>query len=242
MSIGVLFSAWLVGLLGGVHCIAMCGGLLGALGARERASTHALQPARTLARKQAAYHAGRIATYALLGAVFGSAGAATLGIVDLLPVQRAIYVVANALLLVLGARMVVRLPGNATLQRAGMQAFAPVLRTLEPVLRRQDASGRIAMGLAWGLMPCALIYGVLPIALLAGGPVQGAAVMLAFGLGTLPNLAATGVLLASARRFLSGKALRACAATWMFAFGAFGIWRLLFVPGALAQGPFCLVP
>jgi sulfite exporter TauE/SafE len=66
--------------------------------------------------------------------------------------------------------------------------------------------------------------------------------MLAFGLGTLPNLAATGVLLASIRRWLSRTTLRALAAAWMIAFGSLGIWRLLFVPGALAQGPFCLVP
>ena len=76
MSIGVLLSAWLVGALGGVHCVAMCGGLLGALGARDGASARRLQPARTLARTQLAYHGGRIAMYTLLGAVFGGAGAA----------------------------------------------------------------------------------------------------------------------------------------------------------------------
>lgn len=242
MSAGVLLSAWLVGALGGVHCVAMCGGLLGALGARDGASAQPLQPARTLARRQLAYHIGRIATYALLGALFGGAGAATLGIVDVLPVQRALYVVANALLLFLGARMIVRLPASAAMQRAGMRVFAPVLHALQPVLRRQDVWGRMAMGLVWGLMPCALIYGVLPVALLAGGPVQGGAVMLAFGLGTLPNVAATGVLLATTRRWFSRMTLRAFAATWMIAFGTLGMWRVLFVPDALAQGPFCLVP
>jgi sulfite exporter TauE/SafE len=242
VSIGVLLSAWLVGALGGVHCVAMCGGLLGALGARDGASVRPLQPARTLARTQLAYHSGRIAMYTLLGAVFGGAGAATIGIVDLLPVQRALYVAANGLLLVLGAQMVVRLPASMAMQRTGLRVFAPALRALQPMLARQDAVGRAAMGLVWGLMPCALIYGVLPVALLAGGPVQGGAVMLAFGLGTLPNLAATGVLLASIRRWLSRTTLRALAAAWMIAFGSLGIWRLLFVPGTLAQGPFCLVP
>jgi hypothetical protein len=96
------------------------------------------------------------------------------------------------------------------------------------------------MGLVWGLMPCALIYSVLPLALLAGGAWQGGLVMLAFGLGTIPNLLATGVLLGSAGRFLSGSAMRYAAAVMMIAFGMLGIWRVLVTPEALAQGPFCL--
>ncbi len=240
MSIGLLVSAWLVGTLGGLHCVAMCGGLLGAIGARDAASTQPLQPARTLVVRQATYHAGRIITYSLLGALFGALGAAALGIVDLLPLQRAIYILANVFLLLLGTSLVLRTPGVPIMQRFGARAFAPVLRAMQPVLQRSDASGRIAMGLVWGLMPCALIYSVLPLALLAGGAWQGGLVMLAFGLGTLPNLLATSVLMSRAGRFMSGSAMRHAAAVVMIAFGVLGIWRVLFAPDALAQGPFCL--
>jgi sulfite exporter TauE/SafE len=242
MSIGLLASAWLVGALGGAHCFAMCGGLLGALAARDATSAQPLVPARRVALHQAGYHAGRIATYTLLGIAFGAAGAATLGAVDVLAVQRAIYVAANVLLLLLGASLVVRTPALLALQRAGARAFAPLLQTVQPLLRRPGMSGRIALGLTWGLMPCALIYGVLPLALFAGGAWQGGLVMLAFGLGTLPNLLATGVLLSRARRFVSGGTVRHAAAALMIAFGLLGIWRVFLAPGALAQGPFCLVP
>lgn len=242
MSLSVLISAWLVGVLGGAHCVAMCGGLLGAIGARDATRMHRLHPARTLAIRLLQYNAGRIATYALLGAAFGTAGAATLSVVDILPVQRALYVAANALLLVLGASLVVRMPGVVAVQRAGASAFGPVLRALQPALQRDDVYGRVAMGVVWGLMPCALIYGVLPLALLAGGAWQGGAVMLAFGLGTLPNLLAGGVVLGSARRVLSSNAMRVVGAALMIGFGLVGIWRVFFAPGALAQGPFCLVP
>ena len=242
MSIGLVVSAWLVGALGGAHCLAMCGGLLGAIGARDAACAQPLLPARVLVWRQAAYHAGRIATYALLGSAFGAAGAAMLGVVDLLPVQRALYVVANVVLLALGAGLVVRMHGGVALQRAGLTAFAPLLRTLQPLLRRHDAAGRIAMGFAWGLMPCAMVYGVLPLALLSGGAWQGGAVMLAFGLGTLPNLLAASVVLTRARRWLSAHAVRIAAAAFMIAFGLFGIGRALFAADTLAQGPFCLLP
>jgi len=240
VSIGLLVSAWLIGALGGLHCIAMCGGFLGAISARDAARAQPLQPARTLIARQATYHAGRLATYAILGSLFGALGAAMLGAIDLLPLQRAIYILANAFLLSLGASLVLRTPGFPAVQRIGIRAFAPVLRALQPLLQRSDATGRIAMGLAWGLMPCALIYSALPLALLAGGWWQGALVMLGFGLGTLPNLLATGVLLGRAARLMSGTLMRNAAAAAMIAFGMIGIWRLLSVPGTLAQGPFCL--
>lgn len=240
MSIGLLVSAWLVGALGGAHCFAMCGGLLGAISGRDAARSQTLHPVRALVARQAVYHAGRLSTYALLGTLFGAAGATALGIVDMLPVQRAVHVAANVLLLLLGASLVLRTPGVRALQRAGLASFAPVLNAVQPLLRRGDAVGRVAMGLVWGLMPCALIYGVLPLALVAGGAWQGGAVMLAFGLGTLPNLLGTGVLLAHARRFASAGAIRHASAAVMIAFGVLGIWRALVAPGALAQGPFCI--
>jgi uncharacterized protein len=239
MGLSVLISAWLVGALGGLHCFAMCGGLLAAVAARD-GSTQPLFPARTVAARQLAYHAGRIATYALLGAAFGAAGAVVLKAADLLPLQRALYLAANIFLLLLGASLALGTPGVPWLQRAGATAFGVVLPIARPLLQRPGAAGRIALGLIWGLVPCALVYSVLPLALFAGGAWQGAAVMLAFGLGTLPNLLAAGVLLARAKRALEGKVLRYAAAAVLIAFALLGIWRVLYEPGALAQGPFCM--
>ena len=241
MSVALLVSAWLVGALGGVHCVAMCGGLVSAIGARDAARAQPMLHARTIARRHAAYHAGRIFTYATLGAVFGAAGAAALGTVEVLSIQRVMYVLANVLLLVLGASLVARVSGLVLLQRAGAASFAPLLRALAPIVRRDDAFGRVALGLVWGLMPCALVYSVLPLALLAGGPLQGATVMLAFGVGTLPNLLAVGAMLGALRRWLSMRAVRIASALLMIGFGLAGIVRIVLVPDALAHGPFCLV-
>ena len=66
--------------------------------------------------------------------------------------------------------------------------------------------------------------------------------MLAFGLGTVPNLLATGLLLNRAKRVFEGKGLRHAAAAVLIAFAFIGIWLALYRPDALAQGPFCLVP
>jgi len=239
MALSALISAWLVGALGGLHCFAMCGGFLAAVATRDDGA-RLLLPARTVAFRQLAYHAGRIATYAALGAAFGATGAMALGAADLVPVQRALYLAANVFLLLLGASLALGTPGIAWLQRAGAAAFGAVLPVVRPLLQRPGLSGRIALGLVWGMVPCALVYSVLPLALFAGGAWQGAAVMLAFGLGTLPNLIAAGVLLARTRRALETRTLRYAAAAVLIAFALVGIWRVAFAPGALGQGPFCL--
>jgi uncharacterized protein len=241
VSVALLVSAWLVGALGGVHCVAMCGGLLSAIGARDAVRAQPMLHARTIVRRHAAYHAGRLFTYATLGATFGAAGAAALGSVEMLSIQRVLYVLANVLLLALGASLVVRVSGIALLQRVGAASFTPLLRMLAPIVRRDDGIGRVALGLVWGLMPCALVYSVLPLALLAGGALQGAAVMLAFGAGTLPNLLAVGAMVVAFRRWLSRRGVRIASALLMIGFGLAGIVRIALVPDALVHGPFCLV-
>jgi sulfite exporter TauE/SafE len=240
MTLGFLVSAWLVGALGGTHCVAMCGGLVGAVAARDAAC--GASRLRSVVETQACYHAGRLATYGLLGAAFGVAGAGARLAGDLALVQRAMYMAASAFLLLLAASLVVRMPPVLALQRAGVVLVSPLLRRAQPLLRTSGTTGRIAMGLAWGLMPCALVYSVLPLALLAGGPAEGALVMLAFGLGTLPNLLAGGVLLARARRFVPTVALRYAGAALMAAFGLLGLWRGFDAHAMLAALASCLVP
>jgi uncharacterized protein len=245
VPLSVLISAWLVGALGGLHCLAMCGGFTTAIAARDgraRGGAAPLLPARAIVRQQIGYHAGRVTTYMLLGTAFGAAGAAALQAANLLPVQRAMYVVANIFLLLLGLSLATRAAGVAWLQRAGAGAFGAALTTLRPLLRSPGTAGRIMLGLVWGLVPCALVYSVLPLALFAGGPWQGAAVMLAFGIGTLPNLAAAGLLLDRAKPLFERTTLRRAAAALVVTFAVVGLYRALYLPDSLAQGPFCLVP
>ena len=242
MSASLLVAALLAGLAGGVHCAAMCGGFLAALSSRDARQPQALQPARRLLREQMGYHAGRIATYSLLGAAFGAAGNATLGAIDLASVQRVLYAVANLLLLALAVRILARGAGGAWLARA----VAPVAgRALSPMVLATREGGmprRIALGAAWGLVPCTLVYGMLPLALFAGGVWQGALLMLVFGLATLPNLLGIGWLVQRGRTVLRGRALRLAAAGVLVTFALAGLYRVAFLPEALGQGPFCLVP
>jgi len=243
MNWGLLLSAWLVGTLGGVHCVSMCGGFVAAISARDgarRSAAAPLLPARELWASALSYHAGRIGTYAALGAIFGAAGALALQIAGISTIQRVLYLVANVLLLLVGVALLSRGVGIVPLQRAGARIFGAILPALQPLLRSRGPTGRVALGLAWGLMPCGLIYSVLPLALFAGGAGEGALVMLAFGLGTLPSLVAAGALLTRCRTSVHSRAFRIGAATVVVAFALVGVYRVAFAPETLSLGAFCL--
>lgn len=239
MAWSAIVAAALAGLLGGVHCLAMCGGFVAALS--SRAAPVPLRSASALAWAQVPYNLGRISTYAALGALAGGMGGVLMGATHWLPVQRGLYVLANVALLALAWLVATRREGLAWMQAAGGRAFARVAPALGPLSRRSGPASQYALGTLWGLVPCGLVYSILPVALFAGDATQGALVMLAFGIGTLPNLLAAGWVLGRARAHLERPAVRWIAALVLVAFAAVGIWRAIADPAGLAQGPFCLV-
>ena len=238
MPQSALLGAFLAGLLGGLHCFAMCGGWIAVVG--EPPPAVPVLPARTLRLGQAASHLGRIATYVLLGAAFGAAGGAVFAHA-MAPVQRVLYVVANVMLLLLAVSLAARGAQFAFLERAGLGVFRRMLPAVTRLAPQSNPAARFALGLVWGFTPCALVYGVLPVALLAGGALNGALVMLAFGLGTLPNLLAAGWTFARSRRWFAGTPFRYGAAAIIAVFALAGLYRAWYMPDALGHGPFCLI-
>lgn len=173
-------AAFTLALAGGLHCAGMCGGFIGALQVNRPRDVPA-------ARLAAGYHAGRIASYMAAGVLAGSLGGA-LYAADVLPVQVALLVVGSLMLLMIGGSMF----GRGRWLRAIEPLGAALWRVVGPLARRvyppRSPGQALVAGLAWGWVPCGMVYAALPLALVAGGPGQGALVMLAFGLGTLPNL------------------------------------------------------
>jgi len=244
MALTALIGAWLAGVLGGAHCLAMCGGFVAVMAAGDATPVEAravpLLPARALLWRQLFYNAGRVTTYAFLGTAAGGAGGALLAAADGVPLLRFLYLVANVFLLALALAIAWQGSGFAWVQHAGNALFGKVLPAVRPLFLANSVAARYALGMVWGLVPCALVYSVLPIALFAGGAYQGALVMLAFGVGTLPNLLAAGWVVSRARGWLDTRVVRYAAAALLASFAAVGIWRALFGAASLAQGPFCL--
>ncbi len=238
MPQSALIGAFLAGLLGGLHCFAMCGGWI-ALASRP-AAVAPLLPAATLRRRQWLSHAGRLSTYVVLGALAGAAGGAALSLA-VAPLQRGLYIIANIFLLLLAVSIARRGTEVIPLERVGLALFRRLAPLVSRVGGRDGVLARFTLGVVWGFTPCALVYGVLPVALLAGSAPAGALVMLAFGIGTLPNLAAAGWLLSVAQRWSSQAGIRYAAAAVVGAFALLGLYRAWFAPETLGDGPFCLV-
>jgi uncharacterized protein len=176
-------AAFGAGLVGGVHCAGMCGGIVGSL---------ALQSRGPLVRLQLAFNAARIGAYALAGIAVGSLGAAALT-VPMAYVQITLLALANGLIIALGLHVAGLPAGIRAIERAG----AGLWRRLQPFARRFlpiDSMPRaLGAGFLWGWVPCGLVYSMLVLAMASGSAVEGAQVMIFFGLGTLPTLLAAGL-------------------------------------------------
>jgi sulfite exporter TauE/SafE len=197
------FAAFSLAIVGGLHCAAMCGGIVGALQLNRPREVSA-------ARLAAGYHAGRLSSYALAGVLVGTLGAA-LYAADVIPVQAALMLIGSLMLLAIGISMF----GRGAWLRRIEPAGAWIWRLIAPLARRvyppRTGLQALAAGLAWGWIPCGMVYAALPLALVAGGPLQGALVMLAFGLGTLPNMLAVDVAVHGVGRASQGGAARSLA-------------------------------
>jgi sulfite exporter TauE/SafE len=239
----LLATAFLVGLAGGVHCMAMCGGIVTALGMRPPQglpSAGTVEPGRFLSLgalpRQLAYSLGRVTTYTCVGAVAGAAGGLGLRASGVLPVQVILLVLANALIIFLGLHLAGL--GNLVLvfERAGAVAWRGVKRVGARLAPADTSLGRVAVGLTWGMLPCGLVYSVLATALVAGSAARGAMVMAAFGLGTLPNLLAAGLAAETLRRIVRGPRARRVAGLAIVLLGVVGLARIPNLPEHLRHG------
>ncbi len=186
----VPLTAFVVGLLGGVHCLGMCGGIVGAL-------TFGLPENRRKGIRflpfQLAYNAGRILSYTLAGAIAGGIGVLLAGVLPVQQAQNILIVMAAVFMILMGLYIGGWWNGLTFLEKAGgslWHRLEPLGRKMMPVKSPLQA---FALGLVWGWLPCGLVYSVLVWAISAGSAMQGAMLMAAFGLGTLPNLLLMGV-------------------------------------------------
>ena len=216
-------AAFLVGLLGGVHCVGMCGGIVGAVSVGL--------PGQSRWPLLLGYNAGRIASYALAGAVAGGLGLFFSGLLPVRHAQQALLVLAALFMILLGLYLGGWWPLLARLERLGghlWKRIEPLGRGLLPVRRPGQA---LALGLLWGWLPCGLVYSVLIWSVTAGGAAQGALLMLAFGLGTLPNLLLMGAAAARLQRWVRRPGVRRAAGAAILLFGLYQLWQAFTLSG-----------
>ena len=220
MTTPIWLAGFLLGLAGSAHCVVMCGGVSSALdralpdGGRHPIGSHVL------------YAVGRVATYALFGAVAGVAGAAlaqTLGLGAVADVQVVVRVCVGLLLIALGLGLA-GFRGFRRLEHLGLSLWRRVRPLTRRAARLPGSLRALALGALWGFLPCAMVYGALLAAAATASPGQGALFMLAFGLGTVPAVLAIGAFASGLWARLGHQNLRRGSA---FAIVVCGVWTLL---------------
>ncbi len=194
-----LTSAFLLGFFSTLHCVGMCGGIIGALSLslpveirnnKTRLLTFVLS-----------YNIGRIASYSIAGLIAGAVGTGVLQSAGFDQGHSVLKYIGVSMMVAIGLYLTGWLPQLASVEKIGVplwKRLEPFGRKLVPVISLPRA---LAYGMVWGWLPCGLVYFVLIWALTAGNAVSGALTMLAFGLGTLPTLIAAGFMTSWITRF-----------------------------------------
>ncbi len=210
----LLLSALILGLLGGGHCLGMCGGLMGAL-------TLAIPKEQRSRRFRLlmAYNLGRIFSYACAGLLLGLAGWAVANS----PLAMAMRIIAALLLIAMGLYLAGWWSGLTHIERLGRGLW----RHLQPVATRllpiSSLPRAMLLGALWGWLPCGLVYSTLLWAASQGNAMDSALLMLAFGLGTWPVLLATGLAAERTTALLRKRGMRMAGGLLVI---LFGLWTL----------------
>ncbi len=229
------FAVFLVGLLSGVHCLGMCGSIVGIFTAQVPKGTVRWP-------FHLAYSGGRIVSYAVAGALVGAIGQAGLLMRDVVPVQHLLFALSSLILIALGLYLAGVWSVVRRLERLGgglWKRLQPYTTRLLPVNTVPRALG---LGALWGWLPCGLVYSVLLTALASGNAAKGAFIMFAFGLGTLPNLLAIGLFWESIKGWVQSQRVRLTAGLLVATFGVYGLVKVGYTFYANGWSGSCHVP
>lgn len=185
-------AAFAMGLFSSLHCIGMCGSIIGTL-------TLSLKPEirnnkSTLFPYVLNYNIGRICSYTLAGLLVGLAEAVLTLPFGLEHGHRVLQLLSAAIMMGAGFYIAGWFPRFAYIEKAGSKLWKqlePYGRKLIPVETRTQA---YLFGMIWGWLPCGLVYAALALAATTGNILQSGMTMFAFGLGTLPSVIGVGIM------------------------------------------------
>lgn len=178
---------FLIGLLGSMHCIGMCGGFVAMYSLKKPAAAPSL-PYHIL------YNIGRITTYSLIGGTLGYVGsfAASLGRHRGIP--GAVLLLSGVVMVLMGLNLAGILGKRGLFEDTGITEKTFFRISLHRILALESAWGTLLLGLLLGFLPCGLLYPLFINAAASGGFINGMVTMLIFGLGTVPAMLSFGYL------------------------------------------------
>jgi len=210
-----LLAALVAGAAGSVHCLAMCGGLSGALGLRARRNGAA--PGKSFVHSLV-YQVGRIASYGIAGALVGAFGGVLQAVFDFGRMALIVRILAGIILIAAAIGVLFKWRPLWRLELLGGRLW----NRIAPLARAVPAGGlrgSLLLGMVWGWLPCGLIYSMLLVAALAGSAFMGAATMVSFGVGTAPAVLAAGLVSGQVWRVAMARGLNFAAGSLLLVFG-----------------------
>ena len=227
-------TAFMVGLAGGAHCAAMCGGIVAACTRARAGAGHERW------RLVLAYNTGRIASYTVAGIAAGALGQTALVLRGGTAVQTIMLFAAGMSMWMLALYVAGFAPFVKRIEALGSFAWRFIQPYSRHFLPADTAPKALGLGAVWGWLPCGMVYAVLLTAIATGDALQGGVVMAAFGLGTLPNVLALSLVAAKLRGFTRRPALRMVVAAVVAGIGLFAIVIAMPPHAMAAEGFLCL--
>ncbi len=177
-----VWTGFVVGLLGSLHCIGMCGPIVAALPQGEGGKLSFLY-GRLL------YNSGRVVTYALIGLLFGLIGKT----IFMAGYQQGLSI-AIGVVIILAVITPSRYSQGLISAMGLSRLYARISKMWGRLFRSSKKSSLFAIGILNGFLPCGFVYVALAGAVATGGALKGSAYMALFGVGTIPILLAFSLI------------------------------------------------
>lgn len=167
-------SALILGLLGSLHCVGMCGPIAFMLPVNRSNSYEKVS-------QIAMYHFGRLLAYSLIGLVFGLVGKS----LYIFGIQQQLSIIIGVLMIIV-ALLPHQIIGKYNLSKPLYKLISKVKTSLGKALKKKTADTFLTIGFLNGFLPCGLVYMAVFGAVATGSLLEGSLYMILFGIGTIP--------------------------------------------------------
>jgi len=174
----MLLWVFVMGFMGSLHCVGMCGGLVAAISINAKKNWWL---------GLLTYQLGRVSTYAMLGLILGFTGLALHDFGGDL-IQRLIAILAGSLMIIFALNLAGWLPDPVRRLSAWVTRKTGLMQLANSLAKHARLRGWYALGLVNGLLPCGLVYAALAMSIASGNAIHASFMMACFGLGTIPAM------------------------------------------------------
>ncbi|MDQ6955644.1 MAG: sulfite exporter TauE/SafE family protein [Mariprofundaceae bacterium] len=210
----MLLWMFVMGFMGSLHCVGMCGGLITAI---------SMSAKKTWWFGLFTYQLGRITTYAILGLILGFTGLALHDLGGDI-IQRFITILAGSLMIIFALNLGGWLPDPVQRLSSWVTRKTGLMQLANSLAKHARLRGWYALGLVNGLLPCGLVYAALAMGIATGNAIHASLMMASFGLGTIPAMMFVPSILQKMSPVFRLNTLRV-AAFFMMVLGAITILR-----------------